>query len=195
MRGGAYLRLIVAAPLLLVMLTACQTKDAFVASPGSAAVSGNWKIESQTDRVTGKPISSAFVMTSASNSIASQPRPAQLQLMCFDGRPIVRFAFEFKIGAERNTELGYRIDERPGHDNVETRILTTHTVAVIDEPAAVATFVGELAASRVLYVRLRSLTAGRTAAEFKTEGAQRAIDDAFAGCPLGNAKPNGARAA
>jgi hypothetical protein len=33
-------------------------------------------------------------------------------------------------------------------------------------------------------VRIRSLNAGRTAAEFKVEGAQAAIDAALAGCPV-----------
>ena len=38
-----------------------------------------------------------------------------------------------------------------------------------------AQFVGELATSSVLYVRIRSLNAGRTAAEFKVDGAPAAI--------------------
>lgn len=172
-----------------LLLAACQTKDAFVTSPGRAESIGDWKIENQTDRVTNQPLSSAFVMAMASNSMTGNPKPAQLQLLCFDKQPVVRFAFEFKIGAELNSEFGYRFDDRPGHDNIGVRILKGNNVAMIEERAAVQRFVDELANSHMLFVRVRSLNMGRTAAEFKIDGAPKAIEAAFANCPIVPTKP------
>lgn len=47
-----------------------------------------------------------------------------------------------------------------------------------------AQFIGELATSNVLYLRVRALTAPRTSAEFKVAGAGPAIAAAYASCPL-----------
>ena len=51
-------------------------------------------------------------------------------------------------------------------------------------PPDVAQFVSEMATSNVLYIRIRSFSAGRTAAEFKVDGAPAAIASAYAGCPV-----------
>ena len=176
-------------------LTACQTKDAFTTSPSRAENAGEWKVEKQVDRITNQPVSSAFVMTRASNSMVDNPKSGQLQLLCFDKQPVVRFAFEFKIGAEQNSEFGYRFDDKAGHDNIAARILKGNNVAVIEDRAAVQRFVEELASSRTLFVRVRSLNMGRTAAEFKVEQAQQAIDAAYANCPVGpSGTPRSSRA-
>jgi hypothetical protein len=106
---------------------------------------------------------------------------ASLQLSCFMTQPVVKFNFESKIGTNLNSYLGYRFDERPGHE-IGARFVKGASAVVIEDKAEVAQF--ELATSRVLYVRIRSLNAGRTAAEFKVEGAQAAIDAALAGCPV-----------
>lgn len=169
---------------LVVLLGACAGRDPYVAAPANTA-SGAWKIERQVDRITGAPVPSAIVVIdNASNSFADRPRPASLQLTCFDGKPLVRFAFDFKVGTEGNAMLGYRFDERPGHDNAAARFLQQHRTVVIEDRTEVARFVGELADARSLIVRIRSLNAGRTTAEFKVEGAGAAIDAAFAGCPV-----------
>ena len=55
---------------------------------------------------------------------------------------------------------------------------------MIEDRAAVTTFANELATSSTLVIRIRSLAAGRTTAEFKLDGAPAAIEAAFAGCPL-----------
>ena len=60
---------------------------------------------------------------------------------------------------------------------------------VIEDRAAVTTFVNELAMSNMLVIRIRSLAAGRTTAEFKLDGAPAAIEAAFVGCPLTPATP------
>jgi len=106
---------------------------------------------------------------SSSHSGEDYAKPAQLQLTCFERNPVVRFSFEFKIGSDKNSALGYRFDDKPGRDNVESRILIGYTVIVIEDKAAVAQFVDELVNSNTLYLRIRSLNGGRTTAEFRVE--------------------------
>jgi hypothetical protein len=184
------LRLIPAVPALL--LTACA-RDPYV-SQASAVREGNWRIERQPDRVTGAPISSAFLVTRASSSAGVlYTQPASLQLSCFMGQPVVKFSFENKIGSNLNSFLGYRFDEKPGHE-IGARFLAGYTAAVIEDKAEVAQFVSELATSRSLYVRTRSLNAGRSTAEFDLDGAPAAIEAAFAGCPVTQPAPPQQRA-
>lgn len=181
MRGVAFA---VMAVLLCATLGACAGRDPYVAAPATTA-SGNWKIERQIDRITGVPVPSAMIIIqNASNSFAAQASPASIQLTCFDGKPLVRFAFAFKVGTDTNSILGYRFDEKPGHDNVPARFLQDYRTVVIEDRAAITTFADELATSAMLIMRVRSLSAGRTTAEFKLDGAPAAIEAAFAGCPL-----------
>lgn len=56
-------------------------------------------------------------------------------------------------------------------------------VIVIEDPGEVFRFVQDLATSKNLVVRIRSLNAGRTVADFKLDGAQGAIDAVFAVAP------------
>lgn len=170
--------------MLALWLGACVSRDAFVSGFTDKIDAGNWKIEKVTDRVTGKPVASALLTTEASNATAQPPMNAMMQLTCFDKTPLVRFSFDFKIGSDKNSILGYRFDERPGHDNVESRILIGYTVIVIEDPREVYRFVQELATSNTLVVRIRSLNAGRTVADFKLDGVKEAIDAGFAACPV-----------
>jgi hypothetical protein len=150
-----------------------------------ATPSGNWKIERQVDRITGAPLPSAQLITrTSSNSRVPAQHPAGLQLTCFDRQPLVRLSFEFKVGAEKDTILGYRFDDRPGRDDVKARILGGHQVIVIEDRATVADFISGMSGAKVLYVRVRSLGAGRTTAEFRLDGADAAVQAAFANCPL-----------
>ncbi|CAN5206828.1 hypothetical protein BH10PSE11_BH10PSE11_15640 [soil metagenome] len=127
------------------ILGACAGRDPYVAEPATTT-SGNWKIEKQVDRVTGVPVPSAMlIINNASNSFADYAKPASMQLTCFDGKPMVRFAFEFKVGTDPNSTLGYRFDEKPGHDNVAARFLQEYRTVVIEDHAAVAAFANELA--------------------------------------------------
>jgi hypothetical protein len=171
-----------------ILLSACVARDPLVTYAG-AVPSGNWRIERQVDRVTGSPLSSAVLMTNrSSNSAVDFPHPAGLQLSCFKDQPIVRLSFDFKVGSNRNAFLGYRFDDKPGRD-VDARFLQNFMTVVIEEKADVAQFVGELATSEVLYVRIRSLNFGRSTAEFSLNGAPAAIEAGYAGCPLGTDKP------
>jgi hypothetical protein len=181
-RAGSVRAVIVVIAALL--LGACAARDPLVSTAAGAKASGNWRIERQVDRVTGAPLSSALLPTrSSSHSGAPFPRPAMLQLTCFKDQPLVRLSFEFKVGSNRNSVLGYRFGEKPGRD-IEARFLQDYKTVVIEEKDDVAQFVNELATSNVLYVRIRSLNAGRTTAEFQLDGAPAAIESALAECPL-----------
>lgn len=171
-------------PAVIAALSLCGClRDPYV-STAVTEPSGSWRIERQADRVTGVPINSAFVITrTSSNSAVAFPQPAVLNLSCFLGKPLVRFAFEFKIGTNLNSFLGYRFDQKPGHE-IGGRFVANSTSVVIDEPAEVAQFVNELRDSSLLYVRIRSLNAGRTSAEFQVDGAPAAIEAVLAGCPV-----------
>ena len=167
----------------------CTARDPYVSTANTIS-SGEWKIERQADRITGNAIASALLRTrNSSHSGEDYAKPASLQLTCFERNPVVRFSFEFKIGSDKNSLLGYRFDEKPGHDNVESRILLGYTVIVIEDRAAVAQFIDELVSSNVLYVRIRSLNAGRTTAEFRVAGAPAAVQTGLAECPV--APPQG----
>jgi hypothetical protein len=170
-------------PLSLVVLSlgGCL-RDSYV-STSSIVRSGDWRIERQYDRIANGPISSALLTTMASNSAVAFPQPAQLQLSCFINNPVVSFRFQFKVGTNYNSFIGYRFDEKPGHEIGGHFMASAMTVA-IEEPAEVAQFVSELASSDVLYIRIRSFSAGRTTAEFKVAGASAAIASAFATCPV-----------
>lgn len=173
---------------------ACAARDPYVTSANTTP-SGNWKIERQTDRITGTPLASAQLVTeTSSNSADPKVRPAMLQLTCFDQYPVVRLSFGFKVGTGQNTIVGYRFDQQPGHDNVPSRIIGEHRIVMIEEKTEVARFVRELSQAGSLVVRIRSLNAGRTTAEFKLDGAAAAIEAAFAGCPVTAQPPPRSRA-
>jgi hypothetical protein len=170
------------------MLGGCAN-TAYFNSQNSTA-SGNWRIDQKIDRITGAPVAGAVVNTSNSSQTGQiVSRPAFIQLTCFDQQPIVRIAFQFKIGADRNTNLGYRFDDKPGHDDVDSRVLFGNEVIVIENRSAVAQFIADLAGSNVLYLRLRSLGGTGTTAEFKVNGGETAAQAAYADCPLNQTPP------
>jgi hypothetical protein len=167
-----------------LLLGGCNISDPYVRSAGQVP-SGNWRVDRQTDRITGRAVSSAQLMTrNSSHSGIDYAQPAAMQLTCFEGHPIVRISFDFKIGSDKNTILGYRFDEKPGRDNVESRVLLGYQHIVIEEKAAVAQFIDDLAGSSVLYIRIRSLNAGRTTAEFRLDGSAAAVQAAYSDCPV-----------
>jgi len=178
-----------ALPGIAAALAGCLGRDPYVTSANETQV-GAWRISRQPDRVTGAPLPSAGIATMASNTYSDVPKPGHMQLTCFDGKPLVRFAFEFKIGSDVNTFLGYRFDEKPGRDSIPgARFLQEHRTVVIEEMSDVAQFVSDMRGSRVLYVRIRSITEGRTTAEFKLDGSEQALQAAFADCPMTAPQP------
>jgi hypothetical protein len=157
-------------------------RDPYVTSIG-ASKTGDWWIAHQVDRVTGAELPSASVIADASNTYEMFPKPSIFQITCIDGQPAVRFGFEFKVGSDRNFALGYRFDDKPGHESVKARVVVGQMAVVIEDKPAVAQFMNDLAGSHKLYMRFRSMNGGRTAAEYPVEGSAAAIQAASAGCP------------
>lgn len=167
----------------------CAARDPIVSPSVGVAPSGNWKIEQQTDRISGAPISSAYVSTkNASHSGQAFKQPAMMNLACFRGEPVVRIAFTFKVGANRNTSLAYRFDDKPGRE-IDARFLNDYSTVVIEDQGEVFQFIEDMKGSRSLYLLVRSLNAGRSSAEFEVDGASAAIDSAFASCPPKRPEP------
>lgn len=165
------------------LLAGCaeSTKDPIVTAIGRPV--GNWWVERQIDRITGAPISNAWLNTAtSSNTYADFPKLAQLEIACFrDREPMITFKFAFKVGSNPNAVLAYRFDDKPGHEPA-ARFMLSERKVVIENRTDAARFLDEMAASRLLYVRIRSLNAGRSAAEFRLDGAPAAIDMAMARC-------------
>lgn len=181
MRGVAFVMM---AMVLGVCLGACQTRDPYVAA-AKMKKSGDWRIETQVDRITSAATPNAIAITrNSSNSYAENPAPAELYLTCFDGKPVIRLAFDFKVGSDPNSVFGYRADDKAGRDNVNVRFLQQYRSVMIEDRAEVIRFAKEISGSRTVVVRIRSINAGRTIADFAIDGADAAIEAGFAGCPL-----------
>ena len=163
--------------MIALSLTACTTAE--VAKPSA----GNWSIDNKADRITGVPTSRVFVESRATNSRSGKSAVAIVQLMCFEKEPIVRFAYDFRVGANASATLDYRFDQKPGR-KADVKFLADSRTAVMGDRAALARFVEELATSSVLFVRVTSLSLGRTEAEFRVPGGSAAIDAGYAECPL-----------
>ena len=111
------------------------------------------------------------------------PQLSFMQLSCFINSPVISFKFPFKVDSKRNSFLSYRSDENPGHDT-NARFVASASTVIIEDDKEVAEFIRELATAKILYIRIRSFNAGRTAAEYKVDGAPAAIAAAYAGCPV-----------
>jgi hypothetical protein len=177
----------VAFVVLCAVLGACA-RDPYVTADGET-MAGNWYIAHQIDRVTAAELPSAIVFALASNSYADYPRASQMQLTCVDRKPLVRFGFDFKIGTDRDSVLGYRFDDKPGHENVEARVLRGQKILILEADTDLAQFLSEIPGSGKLYIRVRSMTGGRTAAEYELDGSAAAMQAAYANCPMPTLAP------
>ncbi len=172
-----------------VLLTACAAGDASLPGALQPPSENVWKVEQKPDQITGLPVATAWIRTlSTSNSKTWENRPAVLQLMCFKGNPIVRLNFATRAGSNRNSTVGYRFDEKPGRE-VSATFMPDFRTIIIDEKPDVEQFLNELAESNRLLVRVTSLYAGRTTAQFVLTGAPDAIEAAYAPCRAKADKP------
>jgi hypothetical protein len=166
----------------VLAVTLASLLGACASGGGSTQSVGNWRIERSIDRISGAPAARVYLEKKALNAQGKFDQ-AILQLACFDGRPIVRIGFSFRIGTNRNATVEYRFDANPGR-KAYAEILTDHRTIVIEEKGELAQFVGELASAVVLLVRVISLSDPRTEVQFQVAGAQPAIEAAYAACPL-----------
>jgi hypothetical protein len=166
----------------------------------TAPEAGDWKIERGYDRILGKPAGTAQLTARSRNERQQQLRYPQVQLQtgslqlgCFDNSPVVRIAFNHRVGSNRTSTLSYRFDNNPGHD-AQVRFLQSYSTVVIEDPKEVATFLEQLRSASTLYVRVMSHVAGTTIVEFPLKGAPMATDAAYQACPVDWLKPRTADA-
>lgn len=179
--------LIAAAVIGAPLLAGCGARDRSYVQAQPSESSGSWRIEHRVDRVTARRESFASVITWATNTKAGGGT-ASAELVCSGTRLRVQFEFAHRIGAERNSSIAYRVDDRPG-DEVEATFEQDHRTVSVTEPAAVARFVEEVSAGSMLLVRVSSPFAGRTFAEFRIVGAAAAFAPLLERCPLPSASP------
>jgi len=151
-------------------------------------LAGEWKVEQRADRVADKPVQSAVLMTRSRNANVSKQSPtaqqmASLQLLCFDGDPVVRLHFSSDVGSDRNSRVTYKADNNPAR-RPNARILQDFQTVMIEDKKDVAQLATDLRGAKRLDVTVTALINGMTTAEFNVDGAPTAIDAAFASCPL-----------
>jgi hypothetical protein len=191
MRSGAGL---VIALVVAATAVACVAQDRSYVRARPSETSGAWRVEHRVDRITARPAPIASVVAMVTNSKNAAIHPATLELTCFESRPIVRLAYDLRVGADRSSTLAYRVDDRPGGE-IEATFLPDQRTVVIDEPTAVTRFVADLSAGTLLLLRAASLFAGNTVAEFRIAGAATAIAPVLEACPLPAATAAGRSAA
>ena len=167
------------------LLAACAgTQSANMTSAGA------WKIDQRIDRISGVPAPSAMVGKPVLDSGTLVFHQTLLQLMCFEGAPIVRFAFDFNIGSANSTTLSYRFDDKPGHPNAAVNLVGRDAkVITIEEPRVVAQFAEELVTSNVLHVDVHSLTKAALKIDYPVTGGAAAVEASYAACPIGSENP------
>jgi hypothetical protein len=154
------------------------------AAPAPSAAPSAWTINRKIDRITGQPAPSAHVITTkTSRSGRHLLGGVAVELLCFEKKPVVKVIFSLRAGANRNSTFAYRFDEKPGRE-IKATFLQDHKTVVIDQNAELAQFLNELATSNTLFVRVTSLFAGNSAAEFRVHGGKQAIDAVVSECPI-----------
>jgi hypothetical protein len=172
---------------IVVMTLACALGACASGNIGTP-LAGEWKVEQRADRVADKPVQSAVLIARSRNANASvqspvTPQLASLQLLCFDGDPVVRFHFTVDVGSNRNSRLTYKVNNSPAR-RPNARILQDFQTIMIEDKKDVAQFATDLRGARRLDVTVTALVNGMTVVDFNVEGAPAAIDAAFATCPL-----------
>jgi hypothetical protein len=165
-------------------LSACAGGNFETSVPGA----GEWKFGQRADRVADQPIQSAGLTTKSRNAKSERNNPAlphvaSLQLLCFDGEPVVRFYFSHEVGSDRNSRLTYKFDNKPGM-KPNARILQDFQTVMIEDKKDVAQFVNGLREAKHLDITVTALVAGQTIAEFNVEGAAAAIEASYKACPV-----------
>jgi len=169
-------------------LCACAGGNFEASLPG-----GEWKVGQRADRVADLPIQSAGLTTRSRNAKAEReaagiPLNASLQLICFDGDPVVRFFFSHEVGSDRNSRLTYKFDNKPAA-KPNARILQDFQTVMLEDKKDVAAFTNDLREAKKLDITVSGVVAGNTIAEFNVEGAAAAIETSYKTCPLPAAPP------
>ncbi len=172
-----------------LLLGACATGEAVVATapvPAEKPDYGRWTVEPRTDPLTGAPAATAYITIDRLDFLTGRLKSAVLQLMCFRRAPVVRLAFNMKVGSNRSAELTYRFDDRPGRTPA-ARFLSDFRTIVIENESDVTAFIDDLVRAQQLHLQIGSLIVGRTTLKLAVHGAPAAVAAAYAACPLPSA--------
>lgn len=166
-------------PLVLVACAGDPVRTAVPDQPNT----GQWKFEQRSDPVSGSQVTTAWLSISRYHFLSAKFYEGELQLMCFKTRPVVRLAFNLRIGSDKTAALAYRFDENPGR-YAKAKFFAREKFIVIDDRKEVADFVEQLQSAQSLFLRVTRLRAGSFTAKFPVHGGQHAVDAAFAECPV-----------
>lgn len=144
---------------------------------------GKWRFESRNDPISGAQVTTAWLSISSYNFLSGNVYAGELQLMCFKSRPVVRLAFNMKVGSDRTAALAYRFDELPGQ-HVNASFFAREGIIVIDRKDEVVQFVDQLKDAQTLFLRVTRLRGGGFTAKFPVQGASQAVEATYADCPL-----------
>src|SRR5262249_2161616 len=103
---GGVMRIAIAVVLAFVLAGCVANPQPIVtAASGPAQGPTAWNIRKNTDRISGKPAASAFVVSVRTSYSKRDGRPAGVELSCFEHRPVVRVQFMARVGADRSAIL------------------------------------------------------------------------------------------
>lgn len=164
----------------LWLLGACASE---VARAPEKPDTGKWQFEQRNDPVSGTQVVTAWLSISRYNFLSATSYEGELQLMCFKNRPVIRLAFNLKVGSDRTAALAYRFDENPGR-YIKAKFFSREKLIAIDDMTEVADFADQLHSAQNLFLRVARLKAGTFTAKFPVHGASHAMEAAFANCPV-----------
>jgi hypothetical protein len=170
----------------LCALGLCACASGNIGTP--LAGGGEWKIEQRADRIADQPVQSAMLATRSRNANVTKQNPtnpqmASLQLLCFDGDPVVRFHFSHDVGSDRNSRLSYKLNNKPAV-KPNARILQDFQTVMIEDKKDVAVFAAGLRDAKTLDITVTGLINGYTVAEFNVEGGAAAVEASYKTCPV-----------
>jgi hypothetical protein len=174
-----------AALAVLAVLGACAGDTVRTTTPEKPDT-GQWKFERRPDPITGAQVTTAWLHISRYQFLG-ESYEGELQLACFKTRPVIRLAFNLKVGSDRTAALAYRFDENKGRF-AKAKFFSREKIILIDNKEEVTEFVDQLRSAQILFLRVTRLRAGTFTAKFPVHGASHAIDAAFAECQV-NEKP------
>jgi hypothetical protein len=168
------------------MLAACAGPAAVTdeAQPAASAPQpGNWKVGYKADSITGSSPVAVLNFASSLNILTGKLFTGEMQLICYQKKPLILIGFTGKVGANRSASLAYRFDDKPGVE-AQVRFLRTFRAVLIEDVGEVRRFLADLATANKLALRIDSFLHGRTNVIVAVHGAAHAIDAVLAACPL-----------
>lgn len=163
-----------------LLLGACAGDSVHTAAPNKPNTSQR-KFEQRP--VSGSQVTTAWLSIRRYNFLSTTFYEGELQFLCFKTRPVIRLAFNLRVGSDKTAALACRFDQNPER-YAKAKFFAQEKFIVIDDGKEVADFSNQLQSAQSLFLRVTRLRGGSFTAKFPVHGAQHAIDTAFAECPI-----------